>query len=73
MPGTSLVAELREEPASGPDEPDGGHGDFSAERAAASLGGFQRGTLKARGREADEETDGTDDRSARRPLTKDTP
>ncbi|CAM5501178.1 sensor histidine kinase [Streptomyces fumanus] len=73
VPGTSLVAELREEPASGPDEPDGGHGDFSAERAAASLGGFQRGTLKARGREADEETDGTDDRSARRPLTKDTP
>ncbi|MEU1056213.1 nitrate- and nitrite sensing domain-containing protein [Streptomyces sp. NPDC005876] len=70
VPQTSLAAELREEPA---DEPADDDGDFSAERAAASLGGFQRGTLKARGREADEETDGTDDRSARRPLTKDTP
>jgi hypothetical protein len=61
---------LREEPAGEPADDDG---EFTAERAAASLGGFQRGTLKARGEEPDQETDGTADRSARRPLTKDTP
>ncbi|GGU47527.1 sensor histidine kinase [Streptomyces daghestanicus] len=61
VPQTSLAAELRDEPAG-----DGaGHwdDDFTAERAASSLAGFQRGTLQAR----DEES--TD--SARRPLTKD--
>ncbi|MFE9614152.1 nitrate- and nitrite sensing domain-containing protein [Streptomyces sp. NPDC006012] len=46
VPQTSLVLELREEapPAEGDGRPD----DFTAERAASSLGGFQRGTLQAR-------------------------
>ncbi|MFJ1733793.1 nitrate- and nitrite sensing domain-containing protein [Streptomyces sp. NPDC088254] len=52
VPQTSLVAELREEPAR-----DGAGGrtddgetfeEFTAERAASSLAGFQRGTLRAR-------------------------
>ncbi|MGX4689153.1 sensor histidine kinase [Streptomyces sp. JNUCC 63] len=47
VPQTSLAAELREEP-----DPAGGETpadeDFTAERAASSLAGFQRGTLRAR-------------------------
>ncbi|MEV5430353.1 nitrate- and nitrite sensing domain-containing protein [Streptomyces sp. NPDC052701] len=46
VPQTSLVAELREEPAPAGD--DGPPDDFTAERAASSLAGFQRGTLRAR-------------------------
>ncbi|CAM5509805.1 sensor histidine kinase [Streptomyces aurantiogriseus] len=46
VPQTSLAAELREEP--GAVEEDGFPDDFTAERAASSLGGFQRGTLRAR-------------------------
>ncbi|MFC4498248.1 MULTISPECIES: nitrate- and nitrite sensing domain-containing protein [Streptomyces] len=46
VPQTSLAAELREE--CGPVEEDGFPDDFSAERAASSLAGFQRGTLRAR-------------------------
>ncbi|CAL9402721.1 nitrate- and nitrite sensing domain-containing protein [Streptomyces sp. Tu 3180] len=47
VPQTSLAAELREEPA--PATEDGpGDDDFTAERAASSLAGFQRGTLRAR-------------------------
>ncbi|MFH9013418.1 nitrate- and nitrite sensing domain-containing protein [Streptomyces sp. NPDC017943] len=46
VPQTSLVEELREDaaPAPGDDSPD----DFTAEAAASSLAGFQRGTLRAR-------------------------
>ncbi|MER5431433.1 nitrate- and nitrite sensing domain-containing protein [Streptomyces sp. NPDC002588] len=46
VPQTSLAAELREESAA-PEE-DGFPDDFTAERAASSLAGFQRGTLEAR-------------------------
>jgi signal transduction histidine kinase len=70
VPQTSLAAELREEPgavAEGDGSP-----DFTAERAASSLAGFQRGTLQARDEEP-EERDGRAPDSARRPLTKDTP
>ncbi|MER6405140.1 nitrate- and nitrite sensing domain-containing protein [Streptomyces viridosporus] len=53
VPQTSLAAELREEPVTdaGDDPGDG----FGAEEAAASLSGFQRGTLQAR------DDDGTGD------------
>ncbi|MFF9773819.1 nitrate- and nitrite sensing domain-containing protein [Streptomyces sp. NPDC013978] len=45
IPQTSLAAELKEEAAPCPD---GDADDFTAERAASSLAGFQRGTLQAR-------------------------
>ncbi|MER6043490.1 histidine kinase, partial [Streptomyces sp. NPDC001856] len=52
VPQTSLVAELREEPArdrTGDRTEDGDvFEEFTAERAASSLAGFQRGTLRAR-------------------------
>ena len=51
VPQTSLVEELREE--SGPAEHDGSLDDFTAEAAASSLAGFQRGTLRARDDEAE--------------------
>ncbi|MGC3000880.1 histidine kinase, partial [Streptomyces sp. G35A] len=56
-PQTSLAAELREEaaPAAEDDRAD----DFTAERAASSLGGFQRGTLRAR--DADDATAAAED------------
>ncbi|MFE1249613.1 nitrate- and nitrite sensing domain-containing protein [Streptomyces sp. NPDC058735] len=44
VPQTSLVEELRVEP---PPADDHGLHDFTAEAAAASLAGFQRGTLRA--------------------------
>ncbi|MEU2271616.1 histidine kinase, partial [Streptomyces olindensis] len=46
VPQTSLVEELREEAAPAGD--DGSLDDFTAEAAASSLAGFQRGTLRAR-------------------------
>ncbi|MEU8750287.1 sensor histidine kinase [Streptomyces chartreusis] len=46
VPQTSLAAELREE--SVPAEQNGHDEDFTAEQAASSLAGFQRGTLRAR-------------------------
>ncbi|MFE7447259.1 nitrate- and nitrite sensing domain-containing protein [Streptomyces chartreusis] len=46
VPQTSLAAELREESA--PAEHNGHDEDFTAEQAASSLAGFQRGTLRAR-------------------------
>ncbi|WP_460070607.1 sensor histidine kinase [Streptomyces sp. YKOK-I1] len=49
VPQTSLAAELREEAP--PCEEDGFPDDFTAERAASSLAGFQRGTLQARDHE----------------------
>ncbi|MDG9717849.1 nitrate- and nitrite sensing domain-containing protein [Streptomyces sp. DH24] len=53
VPQTSLAAELREEPA-GREEaaPHDEFTEFTAERAASSLAGFQRGTLKARREDA---------------------
>ncbi|MEW2805675.1 nitrate- and nitrite sensing domain-containing protein [Streptomyces massasporeus] len=51
VPQTSLVEELREEAA--PAEDDGSLDDFTAEAAASSLAGFQRGTLRARDDDAE--------------------
>ncbi|MFF7788338.1 nitrate- and nitrite sensing domain-containing protein [Streptomyces sp. NPDC007991] len=51
VPQTSLVEELREE--STPAEDDGSPDDFTAEAAASSLAGFQRGTLRARDDDAE--------------------
>lgn len=48
VPQTSLAAELREEPAPAGETGPPAEEDFTAERAAASLSGFQRGTLRAR-------------------------
>ncbi|MER6531471.1 nitrate- and nitrite sensing domain-containing protein [Streptomyces sp. NPDC001508] len=64
VPQTSLVLELRED---APQAGDTGHDDFTAERAASSLGGFQRGTLRARDEDAEmpaepPETEGLDAR-----------
>ncbi|MGW0838594.1 sensor histidine kinase [Streptomyces sp. NPDC002787] len=52
IPQTSLAAELKEDadPC-----PDGDADDFTAERAASSLAGFQRGTLQARDDDAEAE------------------
>ncbi|MGW2045705.1 sensor histidine kinase [Streptomyces sp. NPDC001858] len=51
IPQTSLATELREDSTSAASaasvEEDGYPDDFTAERAASSLGGFQRGTLRA--------------------------
>ncbi|MBX4176449.1 hypothetical protein [Streptomyces geysiriensis] len=61
MPQTSLAAELRDEaPATGRDAPEVAadeYADFTAERAASSLAGFQRGTLRAQAEDRDPETD----------------
>ncbi|MET8784769.1 nitrate- and nitrite sensing domain-containing protein [Streptomyces sp. NPDC004589] len=46
VPQTSLAAELRED--AGPAEEDAGRDEFTADRAASSLAGFQRGTSLAR-------------------------
>lgn len=59
VPQTSLAAELREDVPPSPDDgplgsPDPAD-DFTAERAASSLAGFQRGTLQARDEEEDAE------------------
>ncbi|MFE7897695.1 nitrate- and nitrite sensing domain-containing protein [Streptomyces sp. NPDC057424] len=51
VPQTSLVEELREEAA--PADDDGSPDDFTAEAAASSLAGFQRGTLRARDDDAE--------------------
>lgn len=48
VPQTSLATELREDSTSAAAvEEDGYPDDFTAERAASSLAGFQRGTLRA--------------------------
>ncbi|MGC9381833.1 nitrate- and nitrite sensing domain-containing protein [Streptomyces sp. MH13] len=58
VPQTSLAAELRDEDAvtgrDGPDAPADDYADFTAERAASSLAGFQRGTLRAQAADADD-------------------
>ncbi|MFC8985848.1 nitrate- and nitrite sensing domain-containing protein [Streptomyces sp. NPDC057115] len=56
VPQTSLAAELLEEAAPQPEEAPAG--DFTAERAASSLAGFQRGTFRAR-----DDEDGHDGRT----------
>lgn len=54
VPQTSLVAELRDEdPGTGRDDAPDDDAEFTAERAAASLAGFQRGTLRAQADDAD--------------------
>ncbi|MFF3379197.1 nitrate- and nitrite sensing domain-containing protein [Streptomyces sp. NPDC002680] len=66
VPQTSLAAELREDT-----ETDGTSEDaldeFSAERAASSLSGFQRGTLQARDDDAEEQYDHGEDDSPQEP------
>ncbi|MGW3649872.1 nitrate- and nitrite sensing domain-containing protein [Streptomyces sp. NPDC000878] len=66
VPQTSLAAELREDT-----EPEGTSEDaldeFSAERAASSLSGFQRGTLQARDDDAEEQYDHGEDDSPQEP------
>lgn len=51
VPQTSLAVELREEAA--PAEQDDSGDEFTAERAASSLAGFQRGTFRARDEDAE--------------------
>lgn len=54
VPQTSLAAELREDvPPVASAEADDSLADFTAERAASSLSGFQRGTLQARDNDTD--------------------
>ncbi len=92
VPQTSLAAELRDEDPGGRRDGSAGasdddYADFTAERAASSLAGFQRGTLRAQADEdtgdaenADTGTDGhvftsaapTTPTADRRPPTKDT-
>ncbi|MDX2679841.1 sensor histidine kinase [Streptomyces sp. NY05-11A] len=60
VPQTSLATELREDAAASVEE-DGFPDDFTAERAASSLAGFQRGTLRA---QADTDTDTEADSSS---------
>ncbi|NNN38226.1 HAMP domain-containing protein, partial [Streptomyces sp. S3(2020)] len=50
VPQTSLAVELREDAA--PAEQDDSGDEFTAERAASSLAGFQRGTFRARDEDA---------------------
>ncbi|MFB6848817.1 nitrate- and nitrite sensing domain-containing protein [Streptomyces sp. NPDC056373] len=70
VPQTSLVEELREEAAPAVD--DGSFDDFTAEAAASSLAGFQRGTLRARDDDAEpphpDETAGVPRRAAADPV-----
>ncbi|MHB9858254.1 sensor histidine kinase [Streptomyces sp. YIM S03343] len=65
VPQTSLAAELFDEPRS-PEEKDtldefSDFSEFTAERAASSLAGFQRGTLQARDEGAPTPYDGEDE------------
>lgn len=59
VPQTSLAAELREDTAPAQDDDPFDLDDFTAERAASSLAGFQRGTLQARDDGADTAYDQT--------------
>ncbi|MDX3451033.1 nitrate- and nitrite sensing domain-containing protein [Streptomyces sp. ME02-8801-2C] len=66
VPQTSLAAELLEE--AGPDDTsDDALDEFSAERAASSLSGFQRGTLQARDDDAEEQYDHGEDNAPEEP------
>ncbi|MEU2588827.1 nitrate- and nitrite sensing domain-containing protein [Streptomyces avermitilis] len=66
VPQTSLAAELKEEAAPGRDDDDRCE-DFTAERAAASLAGFQRGTLQARDTTAEGTYDHREEAAAEAP------
>ncbi|MET7882796.1 sensor histidine kinase [Streptomyces avermitilis] len=66
VPQTSLAAELKEEAAPGRDDDDRCE-DFTAERAAASLAGFQRGTLQARDTTAEGTYDHREEAAAETP------
>ncbi|MFF4500796.1 nitrate- and nitrite sensing domain-containing protein [Streptomyces sp. NPDC001401] len=67
VPQTSLATELREEPVGG--ELNGHAEEFTAEQAASSLAGFQRGTLQAR--DDDSETQyGQDQDHGEAPVTR---
>ncbi|MEV6594513.1 histidine kinase, partial [Streptomyces acidicola] len=61
VPQTSLAAELREDTSPVQDDDPFDFDDFTAERAASSLAGFQRGTLQARddGAESADQTEET--------------
>ncbi|MET9823145.1 MULTISPECIES: sensor histidine kinase [Streptomyces] len=63
VPQTSLAAELRDDDhGAGRDARTGDYADFTAERAASSLAGFQRGTLRAQtGEDADDTGTDADD------------
>ncbi|OMI86130.1 histidine kinase [Streptomyces sp. M1013] len=66
VPQTSLAAELREEDPGGRRNGSGGasgddYADFTAERAASSLAGFQRGTLRAHTADEADTPDDADD------------
>ncbi|NUP62132.1 MAG: histidine kinase, partial [Nonomuraea sp.] len=65
VPQTSLAAELREEAPAG--EHNGHTDEFTAEQAAASLAGFQRGTLRARDDDTETQYDQEDAPGARDP------
>ncbi|MEU8746928.1 nitrate- and nitrite sensing domain-containing protein [Streptomyces parvulus] len=84
VPQTSLAAELRDEdPGGRRDDGAEDHGDFTAERAASSLAGFQRGTLLAQTDDGPDDPAGADEQvfssaapstphADRTPPTKDT-
>ncbi|MFJ9539959.1 nitrate- and nitrite sensing domain-containing protein [Streptomyces sp. NPDC101225] len=65
VPQTSLAAELREDTPAG--ERNGHTDEFTAEQAAASLTGFQRGTLRARDDDTETQYDQEDAPGARDP------
>ncbi len=70
VPQTSLAAELRdEEPGAGGEEAPDDYAAFTAERAASSLAGFQRGTRRAHADDSDDSADsgGPDDGCADAP------
>lgn len=65
VPQTSLAAELLDTEADGTSED--ALDEFSAERAASSLSGFQRGTLQARDDDAEEQYDHGEDNPPQEP------
>lgn len=66
VPQTSLAAELLED-TEGDGTSEDGFDEFSAERAANSLSGFQRGTLQARDDDAEEQYDHGEDTALQEP------
>jgi hypothetical protein len=64
IPQTSLAAELKEEAGPCPDDD---ADDFTAERAASSLAGFQRGTLQARDDDAEPDLPAGEDTASEEP------
>ncbi|MPY56265.1 sensor histidine kinase [Streptomyces spongiae] len=70
VPQTSLAAELREDTPSDQDDDSFDFDDFTAERAASSLAGFQRGTLQARDDGAETEYDQKEETASEDPDEK---